>query len=131
MLVKAGLEGYASVPVAVLFIPTMTSNTEKALLIPGRLSSSRSVARTLLGGKKIKKDELLHIAFHLEDAINGGMCGMQDHGAAVFGGVNKWTWNFSRPGKSFERESILDKSGQKHGLLVLVEFRVLYLALIC
>jgi len=72
-----------------------------------------SVARTLLGGKKIKKEELLHIAFHLEDAINGGMCGMQDHGAAVFGGVNRWIWNYSRTGKPFEREAILDKNGQK------------------
>jgi D-glycero-alpha-D-manno-heptose-7-phosphate kinase len=71
-----------------------------------------SVARTLLGGKKMKKEELLHVAFHLEDAINGG-CGMQDHGAAVFGGVNKWTWSYSGAKKPFERESLFDKKDRK------------------
>ena len=72
-----------------------------------------SVVKSLLNENGIKKGDILHLAYHLEDAVNGGMCGLQDQGAAVFGGVNKWSWNYSQRERPFKRESILDKSGQK------------------
>jgi len=72
-----------------------------------------SVVKNLLSENVIEKGDILHLAYHLEDAVNGGMCGLQDQGAAVFGGVNKWSWNYSRKERVFKRESILDESGQK------------------
>jgi D-glycero-alpha-D-manno-heptose-7-phosphate kinase len=38
---------------------------------------------------------------------------LQDHGAAVFGGVNKWIWHYSKKEKPFFRDSILDNDGQR------------------
>ena len=72
-----------------------------------------SVVKVLLHEEEIERGDILHLAYHLEDGVNGGMCGLQDQGAAVFGGVNKWVWNYSREGRPFERESILDEDGQK------------------
>jgi len=72
-----------------------------------------SVVKRLLNENGIKKEDILHLAYHLEDAVNGGMCGLQDQGAAVFGGVNKWSWHYSDRERLFTRESILDENGQK------------------
>ncbi len=72
-----------------------------------------SMVKALSQEKEVEKGDILHLAYHLEDAVSGGMCGLQDQGAAVFGGVNKWVWNYSREGRPFERESILDENGQK------------------
>lgn len=71
-----------------------------------------SSVKALLGENITKHDDILHLAYHLEDAVNSGMCGLQDHGAAVFGGVNKWIWRYSRKERPFLRESILDDNGQ-------------------
>lgn len=72
-----------------------------------------SMAKALLGKKEINQRDILHLAYQLEDAISGGGCGMQDQGAAVFGGVNTWTWHYSREGKAFDRESIVERNGYK------------------
>jgi D-glycero-alpha-D-manno-heptose-7-phosphate kinase len=72
-----------------------------------------SLVKYLLHQEEIEPVDILHLAYHLEDAIQGGMCGMQDQGAAVFGGVNKWIWHYSCVGRAFERESILDEVGQE------------------
>ena len=48
-----------------------------------------SMAKALLGESEIDRRDILHLAYQLEDAISGGGCGMQDQGAAVFGGANK------------------------------------------
>ena len=90
--VNAGLGGSSTAAVA----------TVKAL----------SVVKRLLNENGMKKEDILHLAYHLEDAVNGGMCGLQDQGAAVFGGVNKWSWNYSERERLFTRESILDENGQ-------------------
>jgi len=72
-----------------------------------------SLVKALLHEKELGKGDILHLAFHLEDAVNMGMCGLQDQGASVFGGVNKWVWNYSRKVRPFERESLLDGIGQR------------------
>jgi len=72
-----------------------------------------SAVKELLSKNNLEKRDILHLAYHLEDAVNGGMCGLQDQGAAIFGGVNKWSWSYSQRERPFKRESILDKSGQK------------------
>jgi len=70
-----------------------------------------SMAKALLGEREIDQRDILHLAYQAEDAISGGGCGMQDQGAAVFGGVNTWSWHYSREGRVFERESILERKG--------------------
>lgn len=69
-----------------------------------------SMAKALLGESEIDRRDILHLAYQLEDAITGGGCGMQDQGAAVFGGANKWSWHYSREGRVFERESIVERN---------------------
>lgn len=91
--VKAGLGGSSTAVVAAI----------KALSIAGKD----------LGRKTINEDDILYISYHMEDAINGGMCGSQDQGAAVFGGINKWTWNYSNKEIPFYRESLLNEDKQR------------------
>jgi len=91
--VKAGLGGSSAAAVAVI--------------------KACSIAKRLLNEKGIAKGDILHLAYHLEDAVNMGMCGLQDQGASVYGGVNKWTWGYSRKGRPYERESLLNEEGQR------------------
>lgn len=64
----------------------------------------------LAGGKDFSRAEILHLAFHLEDALSGGFCGIQDHAAAVYGGVNRWLWDYG-PGGRTRRERLMDRKG--------------------
>ena len=66
-----------------------------------------------LGSKNLSAMEILHLAYHLEDGISGGNCGLQDQAAAVYGGVNQWKWNYGRQTAPFERHALLGKEGQK------------------
>ncbi|UCH00395.1 MAG: galactokinase [Deltaproteobacteria bacterium] len=91
--IKAGLGGSSTAAVAAI--------------------NALSLVRGMFHEEEIEKGDILHLAYHLEDAVNLGMCGLQDQGAAVYGGVNKWVWNYSRGGRPFERESILDENGQR------------------
>ena len=61
----------------------------------------------------LSKREILHLAYHLEDGISGGNCGIQDQAAAVYGGVNQWVWEYSRPATPFKRTPLLNKGGRK------------------
>jgi D-glycero-alpha-D-manno-heptose-7-phosphate kinase len=70
-----------------------------------------SMAKALLQGGEIEREDILHLAYQMEDGISGGGCGMQDQGAAVFGGVHTWHWNYSREGRVFERETIVGSKG--------------------
>jgi len=72
-----------------------------------------SMAKALLEERELDLEDILYLAYQLEDAINGGRCGVQDQGAAVFGGVNKWIWKYSREESVFQRESIFDENGQR------------------
>jgi len=66
-----------------------------------------------LGGKRLAPREILHMGYHLEDGISGGNCGLQDQGAAVYGGVNQWKWRYGQLTTPFERTTLLDRKGQK------------------
>jgi D-glycero-alpha-D-manno-heptose-7-phosphate kinase len=77
------------------------------------LIKALSRVSVMLGGQKTTAKEILHMAYHLEDGICGGNCGIQDQAAAVYGGVNQWKWRFGNPGKPLERTSLLDRKGQK------------------
>ena len=66
-----------------------------------------------LGGKKLSKEKILHLAYHLEDGVSGGMCGLQDQAAAVYGGVHQWKWRYGNRTSPFEKIPLLDRTGQK------------------
>jgi len=65
-----------------------------------------SKAVSYLGGRPLVKKEILYLAYHIEDAVSGGGCGMQDHGAAVYGGVNQWLWRYSKASSPYLRKRI-------------------------
>lgn len=67
----------------------------------------------ILGGKKMPAKNILHLAYHLEDGIGGGNCGIQDQAAAVYGGVHQWKWRYGHPTRPLERASLLERKGQK------------------
>ncbi len=80
-----------------------------------------SMAKALLYEGETERGDILHLAYQLEDVISGGGCGLQDQGAAVFGGVNKWSWHYSREGRVFERETLVGPKGYEemsHRILV-------------
>jgi len=69
------------------------------------------LSRRASTGRTPKRQETLLLAYHLEDALQGGCGGMQDQAAAVFGGVSGWRWTYSRPARPFVRMSLLDGPG--------------------
>lgn len=76
------------------------------------LIKSLSKLDSLANRKKgLTKRDILHLGYHLEDGISGGNCGIQDQAAAVYGGVNLWTWRYSNRGAIFKRDPLLDKKG--------------------
>lgn len=66
-----------------------------------------------LGRRPLSSKEILHLGFHVEDAVSSGKCGIQDQAAAVYGGVNLWAWHYAHPLSPFQREPLLDRHGQK------------------
>jgi len=71
------------------------------------LIKALSDLRIISGGDGLSKSQILHLGYHIEDGISGGHCGIQDQAAAVYGGVNLWTWRYSRENKPFLRETLL------------------------
>jgi len=63
----------------------------------------------------LRRRDILHLAYHLEDAVAGGGCGMQDHAAAVYGGVHAWSWHYGRESAPLEGLPLLDARG-RHAL---------------
>jgi len=61
--------------------------------------------------KAMTPEEILYLSFQIEDAVSGGNCGMQDHAAATFGGVNLWRWHYGRYGAPWDRKPLLDNKG--------------------
>ncbi|RLC28829.1 MAG: galactokinase [Deltaproteobacteria bacterium] len=69
--------------------------------------------RLMQGGKNLSGRSILHLAYHLEDGVSGGHCGIQDQAAALYGGVNQWTWHYGNRRALFDRHPLLDRKGQK------------------
>lgn len=67
----------------------------------------------LLGRKEMPAGRVLHLAYHLEDGVAKGKCGMQDQAAAVYGGVHLWRWQYGEKGPPFRRIPLLDRKGQR------------------
>ena len=69
-----------------------------------------SKALSYLEGRPLTKKQILYLSYHIEDAVSGGGCGMQDHGAAVYGGVNQWLWRYSKASSPYLRKRIGNSS---------------------
>lgn len=67
-----------------------------------------SILRTSIEGERLSRRQILHLGYIMEDGINGGNCGIQDQAAAVYGGVNLWTWRYSHGNWPFFREALLE-----------------------
>jgi D-glycero-alpha-D-manno-heptose-7-phosphate kinase len=66
-----------------------------------------------LSGRRLRAKEVLYLSYHLEDAVSGGNCGIQDQAAAVYGGVNLWKWLYGHRTAPFARTPLLDRKGQE------------------
>jgi D-glycero-alpha-D-manno-heptose-7-phosphate kinase len=77
------------------------------------LIKALSKLRKIMGENDISNKKILNLAYHLEDGISGGNCGMQDQAAAVYGGVNRWIWSYGGGDSLSKKESLLDKQGEK------------------
>jgi D-glycero-alpha-D-manno-heptose-7-phosphate kinase len=77
------------------------------------LIKALSKLRVSMGGKGLSNEDTLHLAYHVEDGISGGNCGIQDQAAAVYGGVNLWIWNYGKRGNPLKKKSLLNKKGER------------------
>lgn len=59
------------------------------------------------GQARMSNRAIALLAHGLERSLNGNLSGLQDQLAAVYGGVNKWTWRYSRPDSPFKRDVLL------------------------
>ncbi len=59
------------------------------------------------GGKSITKKKIVLLAHVLESSVAGVPCGLQDHLAAAYGGVNAWYWPESIESPIFRRVSVV------------------------
>ena len=77
------------------------------------LIKALSKIRIIMEDKALSENDILHLGYHLEDGISGGNCGIQDQAAAVYGGVNLWTWSYGNRDSLFKREVLLEENGEK------------------
>jgi len=73
------------------------------------LVKALSKVNSMFGGKELKAGEVLHLAYHLEDSVSKGKCGIQDQAAAAYGGVHLWNWHYGRRGSLFARTPLADR----------------------
>jgi D-glycero-alpha-D-manno-heptose-7-phosphate kinase len=66
-------------------------------------------ARARLGHPLPDRDQVALLAHAIEQSVAGVPCGIQDHLAAVYGGVNAWYWKADPGGRMFERKAIVAK----------------------
>ena len=76
------------------------------------LITALSKLAVLAGKAPLTRKDILHLAYYVEDSTSSGKCGIQDQGAAVFGGVNLWRWHFGNRRAPYERMPLLDRKGQ-------------------
>ncbi len=67
------------------------------------LVKALSKAASLRGAVPLKAREVLHLAYHLEDGVSKGKCGIQDQAAAAYGGIHLWRWHYGGRGSLLTR----------------------------
>lgn len=73
-----------------------------AVALIGALGECRRMA----GETPLSLDQIVRRAHLLEESAAGRPCGMQDHLAAAFGGINTWYWDILDDGLGVRRESL-------------------------
>ena len=86
------------------------------------LIKALSKLNEMSGKRGMSREEILRVGYHLEDGISGGFCGIQDQAAAVYGGVNRWTWNYSLGNSFGEREPLFEHNTKDLSERLLVAF---------
>jgi len=77
------------------------------------LIKALSKVSVMVSGKGYVRREILHLAYHLEDGVSGGNCGIQDQAAAVYGGVHQWEWCYRNRSAPLRKIPLLDPEGRK------------------
>ncbi|NOY68607.1 MAG: galactokinase [Deltaproteobacteria bacterium] len=65
------------------------------------------------GLKTFCQDDIPLLAHGLEQSVAGVPCGLQDHLAAFYGGINSWRWTGLASGLPYERRSLADEFDAK------------------
>jgi D-glycero-alpha-D-manno-heptose-7-phosphate kinase len=71
------------------------------------LVSAFSRAMEMVGEKKRSKKNTAMLAHALEGSVAGVPCGLQDHLAAVFGGVHTWFWPESMEDTAYRKVQVM------------------------
>ncbi len=72
-----------------------------------------SKALEKIGQPRLTKKEMVLLAYNLEDGLGVSFCGMQDHAAACYGGVNKWAWKYHPATEQYEQTSLVDQDAHE------------------
>ncbi len=67
------------------------------------LVKALSKAAAAGGAPPLTIGEVLHLAYHLEDSVSKGKCGIQDQAAAAYGSIHLWEWHYGEKGSLFTR----------------------------
>jgi D-glycero-alpha-D-manno-heptose-7-phosphate kinase len=70
-----------------------------AVALVGALAQCREMA----GGPGLTRDQIVRRAHLIEESVAGVPCGMQDHLAAAYGGLNTWHWVIEADGLAVGR----------------------------
>lgn len=62
--------------------------------------------------KKLDLKQIVYLTHSIEDSLNISFCGIQDQCAAAFGGVNCWTWHYSKSNK-FSKKILIGEEQYK------------------
>ena len=81
-------------------------------------------------GEPINPKKIVWLAHYIESSVAGVPCGVQDHAAAAFGGVNLWEWKMGETGPEFERISVFENT-QDQNTQDLVDFNDQILVAYC
>jgi len=60
-----------------------------------------------LGQPTISIEEIVKLAYQVEDGISSYTCGIQDHLASAYGGVNQWFWHDGTGSRLFSQKALL------------------------
>jgi len=71
------------------------------------LVAALQVAESRSGGKPMNRRNAVLLAHALESSVAGVPCGLQDHLAAAYGGVNAWYWPVSMASPVFRKATVV------------------------
>lgn len=60
-----------------------------------------------LGFRRRSRQEVVWLSHAIENSVGISLTGLQDQAAAVYGGVNQWTWRYSRMSSPLQRRVLL------------------------